>query len=57
MKLDICYLCTTIGNLSGVPVRIFESEKLIFFYSLSKLPQDPMIIYRDEIFAVHAHVG
>ncbi|MDE7354856.1 MAG: AraC family transcriptional regulator [Acetatifactor sp.] len=57
MKLDICYLCTTIGNLSGVPVRIFESEKLIFFYSLSKLPRDPMVIYRDEIFAVHAHVG
>lgn len=56
-NLDIGYLCTTIGNLSGVPVRIFEKDKLVFYYSQPKLPRDPMEVYREEIFAVRDHVG
>lgn len=56
-NIDIRYLCTTIGNLSGVPVRIFEENELVFYYAQSKLPRDPMAVYREEIFAVHDHVG
>ena len=56
-EIDVNYLCTTIGNLSGVPIRIFERNKQIFFYSQSKLPRDPMAIYQKEIFAIHANVG
>ena len=26
-NLDLCYVCTTIGNLSGVPILIFENSK------------------------------
>lgn len=55
--IDLKYLCTTIGNLSGVPIRIFEGGRLLFYYSQTKLPRDPMSAYRDEIFAVQAHVG
>lgn len=55
--LDIRYLCTAIGNLSGVPIRIFENGEPVFFYSQSSLPRDPMDAYREEIFAVRAHVG
>ena len=57
MQINLPYLCTTIGNLSGVPVRIFEGESLIFYYSQAYLPRDPMAVYRDQIFAVKAHVG
>ena len=57
MELDIRYLCTAIGGLSGVPIRIFERGELTFFYSISKLPRDPMNVYRGEIFAVRDHVG
>ena len=57
MQINLPYLCTTIGNLSGVPVRIFEGESLIFYYSQAYLPRDPMTVYRDRIFAVKAHVG
>ena len=56
-EIDIKYLCTTIGNLAGVPVRIFEEEKLVFFYFQSVLPCDPMNVYHEEIFAVKDHVG
>ena len=57
MQISLPYLCTTIGNLSGVPVRIFEGESLIFYYSQAYLPRDPMAVYRDQVFAVKAHVG
>lgn len=57
MQINLPYLCTTIGNLSGVPIRIFEGENLTFYYSQTYLPRDPMTIYRDRIFAVKDHVG
>ena len=57
MLIDLPYLCTIVGNLSGVPVRIFEGENLTFFYSQAYLPCDPMAVYRERIFAVKAHVG
>lgn len=55
--IDIRYLCTTIGNLSGVPIRIFDGDRLVFYYSIPTLARDPMNVYREDIFAVKAHVG
>lgn len=57
MQINLPYLCTTIGNLSGVPIRIFEGESLTFYYSQAYLPRDPMALYREQIFAVKEHVG
>lgn len=57
MQINLPYLCTIIGNLSGVPVRIFDGENLTFYYSQAYLPRDPMIVYRDQIFTIKAHVG
>ena len=56
-SIDLEYLCTTIGNLSGVPVRIFEGDRQTFSYSQCTLPRDPMNLCREEIFAVASHVG
>lgn len=56
-RIDLTYLCTTIGNLSGIPVRIFRGQKQIFYYSQVSLPCDPMELYREEIFSVKEHVG
>ena len=55
--IDLRYLCTTIGNLAGVPIRLFENDNLVFYYSLSQLPKDPMTVCKEEIFAVKSHVG
>ena len=33
-KPDHKYLCTVIGNLSGIPIRVFENGERTFFYSL-----------------------
>lgn len=54
--LDICYLCTMLGNLSGIPVRVFRRNIQIFYHSVVHLPKDPMVLYRDEILAVTEHI-
>ena len=56
-KVDVRYLCTTIGSLSGIPIRIFEGETQVFFYAMVYLPKDPMALWRKEIFAIADHVG
>lgn len=56
-KMDLRYLCTTIGNLAGIPIRIFENSVQTFYYSVVDLPKDPMTLCREEVFAITDHVG
>lgn len=58
MKIeDVQYLCTTIGNLAGIPVRIYKNKKPIFYYSLVNLPKDPIVPYEDKILKIPEHIG
>ena len=56
-NLDIPYLCTIIGNLSGIPIRLYEGEDRIFYHALVNLPKDPVELYRDDIWKITDHVG
>lgn len=56
-KTDLRYLCTAIGNQSGIPIRLYEGERQVFCHSPVSLPRDPMEVCREEIWGVHAHVG
>ncbi len=56
-NIDIRYICTVIGNLSGIPIRVYEKDKQTFYYSIVSLPKDPMNAYKDKIFAVKSNVG
>ena len=56
-KEDLTYLCTMVGNLSGIPVRLYEGEKMTFFYSLVALPKDPVTLAQKEILSIADHVG
>lgn len=47
-KIDIPFLCTKIGNLSGIPIRLYQGDALVFYHSLARLPKDPMEVYRQE---------
>jgi len=55
--LDLPYLCTVIGNLSGIPVHLFQGEEQVFYHSVVKLPQDPMLAYREDIWHIREHMG
>ena len=56
-KTDLEYLCTTIGNLSGIPIRIYEGENQTFSYSIVRLPKDPMELYRKSLWEIKEHVS
>ena len=49
--LDVEYLCTTIGRLSRVPVRIYMGAEKKFFYSVVPFPIDPILPWEDRILA------
>lgn len=54
---DIRYLCTTIGNLAGIPIRIYKDNKQIFYHSVVNLPKDPILPYEDNILKIQVHIG
>lgn len=54
---DIRYLCTTIGNLAGIPIRIYKDNKQIFYHSVVNLPKDPILPYEDKILKIPVHIG
>lgn len=56
-KADLIYICTTLGNLSGIPVRLFSRGELIFMHSLVNLSKDPMNLYREQIWRIDSHIG
>lgn len=51
------YICTMIGNLSGVPIRIYKNRSLIFSHSVVWLPVDPICLCEDEILDIRSHIG
>lgn len=55
--IDFNYLCTVIGNLSGIPIRVFDGENQVFYYSLVNLPKDPILPYKKDIFAIKENIG
>lgn len=55
--LDLEYICQMIGNLAGIPIRIFHEGELTFFYSLAPLPKDPMAAHWKQVMAVSQPLG
>ncbi len=52
-NIDYNYLCGVIGNLSGIPVRVFYEETRIFYHSIADLPVDPLEAFRSEVLSVN----
>lgn len=56
-EADLHYICTVLGNLSGIPIRVFKGGERIFYHSLVKLPADPMRVFDAELMGITEHVG
>ena len=56
-KDDLTYVCAMVGNLSGLPVRLFDGDKQLFQISMAPLPRDPYLLVKPEITFVDRHVG
>lgn len=56
-ELDLEYLCTVIGNMAGVPIRIYRNGKKQFYHSLVSLPKDPILLYERELLHISENIG
>ena len=56
-KEDLVYLCTVIGNLSGIPVRLYRDGRLCFYHSTVMLPADPVRLAEKEILRLTGRVA
>lgn len=56
-NIDLEYLCTVIGNMAGVPIRIYTNKKLSFYHSYIHLPKDPIFLCENNLLEINAPVG
>ena len=56
-KLDLSYLCSTIGSLCSFPVRLYEGNELVFKVDHSGLKYDPIQSSLKDLFALSDHIG
>ncbi|MDD6879761.1 MAG: helix-turn-helix domain-containing protein [bacterium] len=56
-NIDFNYFCTIIGNLSGIPVRVYKNDSRVFYRSLVSLPKDPIAPYLSSVLAIEEHIG
>lgn len=54
---DLEYLCTNLGALSGIPVRLYEGEKQIFYYSVIHLIRDPFVLDQEKAFGLQGDIS
>lgn len=56
-KRDLEYICETIGNLAGVPIRIYENGKQVFYHSIVILPKDPICLSIEQLLTQDEHIS
>ena len=56
-NIDLKYLCQVIGNLAGIPIRIYQGHKQIYFYSVVDFPADPILPYLNNVFTIKDNIG
>ena len=53
---DLIYLCTVAGNLSGIPVRLYKGDQLLFYHSVVNIPKDPIPLATKDIPFPNDHI-
>ncbi len=56
-NIDLSYICKVMGNMTGIPVRVYREDQQIIYYSLVDLPADPIGIYIGQILAINSHIS
>lgn len=56
-EYDFQYICRVIGNLSGIPIRVYRKGLCLYYHSVVDLPVDPIVVCWDSIKHITANVG
>lgn len=54
---DLIWLCNAIGNLAGIPIRLYQAGKLVHYHAMVDLPRDPLCLCEEAVFTIRDHVG
>jgi len=54
---DLEYICASIGNLAGIPVRLYEGGLERYAFSMVKLPKDPLLLHLDQVLSIDEPVS
>ncbi len=57
MEYEKDYVLRKISDLLGLPIRMYEGNEKVFFYSLVKLPIDPIQLEETSILEKHDDIG
>ena len=55
--INLEYLCTAIGNLCGMPVRLYSGNTITFSHSIVPFPKDPVLPHEDILLNFPKQVG
>ena len=55
--INLEYLCTVIGNMAGVPIRIYTKKRLSFYHSYVQLAKDPILLCENTILEIKEPIG
>lgn len=56
-KINISYICQSISNLSGFPIRHYIGNDIKEFFSLVPFPVDPVKLYLDDLLVVNKSIS
>ena len=56
-EYDLQYICRVIGDLSGMPIRVYQEGNCLYYHSVVTLPVDPIVVCWDSIEQITANVG
>lgn len=54
---DLEYICKSMANVSGIPIRLFTSGRFNSAFKMHKLDPDPLLIYQEEILSHHENIS
>ena len=54
--LDYQYICQKISDMAGLPIRVYEDKKLVYFYCFITLQKDPCLLCIDNLLEKNASI-
>lgn len=56
IKENFDYILNSIANISALPIRLYENNKMINYYSIISFPIDPISLYEEEILKINQNI-
>lgn len=56
-EINLKYLCKMMGDMAGMPIRIYEKKTMNFYHCVINIPVDPISLYLNDIWQITDTIG